>query len=90
MWCHSVTHLLPFGVLLVAARAQATGTSCLSIPGDPDWPADSLWAQLNQTVSGRLIATVPLASICHTSPYGDFDETACAELKTEWDLAQTQ
>lgn len=81
---------MPLGVLLVAARARVPDTICLNIPGDPGWPSNSLWSQLNQTVSGRLIATVPLASVCHDSPYQAFDETACAVLRSDWDLAQTQ
>lgn len=38
---------------------------CRSIPGDDGWPSESDWSGLNQTVNGNLIATVPIAAVCH-------------------------
>ena len=35
---------------------------CRTIPGDDAWPSKVDWDQLNQTVHGKLIATVPLAA----------------------------
>ena len=76
-------------LLLLATTAGAEASSCRYIPGDDGWPDDAEWAQLNETVGGRLIATVPQASVCHSLPYDDFNETACEILKTSWDYAQT-
>lgn len=81
---------LPLSLLSLVARASSSNNSCRSIPGDTNWPTDAEWAQLNKSIDGQLIATVPLASICHTSPYNDFDETACASLQADWDVAETQ
>lgn len=87
MWCIATTriHLL----LLLATAAKTQASFCRNIPGDDGWPAETEWTQLNKTVGGRLIATIPQASVCHSSPYDDFNETACEVLKTGWDYAQT-
>lgn len=61
---------------------------CRYIPGDEGWPMQDDWAQLNRTVGGRLIATVPQASVCHSEPYFKLNNTACAVLQDEWGLAQ--
>lgn len=76
---------------LTALVATALGQDCRRIPGDEGWPTQQEWEGLNTTVGGRLIATVPLASVCHDE--GDFaayNSTACANLKEVWDLSQVQ
>ncbi|KAL5116713.1 hypothetical protein ACEQ8H_005325 [Pleosporales sp. CAS-2024a] len=75
---------LPFFAALASAASVQTHSNCKNIPGDPGWPAAKEWQQLNTTVSGRLIATVPLASVCHTKgPFAAYDATACATLGTQ-------
>ena len=64
-------------------------TPCRYIPGDDGWPSQADWALLNNTVGGQLIATIPQASVCHTSPYSDYNETECEALAAGWDLAKT-
>jgi hypothetical protein len=65
-------------------------SSCRPIPGDSEWPSAKLWSSLNDTVNGRLIATVPLASVCHTGlPFNNYNEESCAALKTAWTDDQT-
>lgn len=54
---------------------------CKCLPGDACWPSASGWSGLNQTVSGRLIATVPLAHPCHDP---DYDAERCQALRDEW------
>lgn len=77
------------GAAAVAADSSG-GAACKNIPGDPGWPSPADWTSLNQSVSGRLIATVPLASVCHNEPFDNYDATACAALQPEWDFPQTQ
>jgi len=74
-------------VLFLLNRHVSAVPSCRFIPGDEGWPSQSDWDRLNRTVRGRLIATVPLASVCHTPTYS---ETACDSLKQQWDLSPTQ
>ncbi|KAI1441335.1 FAD-binding domain-containing protein [Annulohypoxylon stygium] len=56
-------------------------TKCKYLPGDANWPSRDEWATLNDTVGGRLIATVPLGSPCHDPIY---DEELCTSLKEQW------
>ncbi|KAK7397791.1 hypothetical protein QQX98_012840 [Neonectria punicea] len=67
---------------LAIADCQA---KCRCLPGDACWPSVAAWNELNSTVDGRLIATVPIGSPCHDPTY---DAAACAELQTDWKLPQ--
>ncbi|KAI1423494.1 putative FAD-dependent isoamyl alcohol oxidase [Xylaria sp. FL1777] len=75
----------------ICALALLTGAdaACRSIPGDTDWPSLGDWTALNATVQGRLIQTIPQASVCHTSPFAVFDTDACSALQTTWTQSQT-
>lgn len=70
---------------LTSAKAVSK-PSCHNIPGDAGWPTRSEWDQLNQTVSGQLIQTVPMGSVCHYEPFGNYNKTACDELRKDWDF----
>lgn len=61
--------------------AVHTARHCKYIPGDVGWPHPQLWSQLNQTVEGRLIATVPVGSVCHDPTY---DEAECLAVTANW------
>jgi hypothetical protein len=80
--------LLCFCAIVFARTTVAkNGTDlCRCVPGDVCWPSSATWNSFNATVHGRLIATVPQASVCH-DPF--YDEAACAGLKEGWDLTQT-
>ncbi|KAI2627948.1 FAD-binding domain-containing protein [Hypomontagnella submonticulosa] len=59
---------------------------CRTIPGDDAWPSIADWDHLNQTVHGKLIATVPIAAPCH----GDaFDQEKCDALRDTWFFPST-
>ncbi|GJC99261.1 FAD binding domain-containing protein [Colletotrichum higginsianum] len=49
------------GAVGSASAASLPSPSCKYLPGDPGWPSADAWAQLNRTVDGRLVATVPYA-----------------------------
>ena len=81
-----VTAKIPQTTLgLETSAAVQTAPHCRYIPGDTGWPQPQLWSQLNWTVNGRLISTVPVGSVCH---YPNYDEAKCNELTTNWGLAQ--
>ncbi|ERF75988.1 hypothetical protein EPUS_01354 [Endocarpon pusillum Z07020] len=61
--------------------ARSNSKSCRNLAGDEDWPSSAEWAQLNDTVHGRLIATKPLAQSCHVPT---LDATECANVKADW------
>ncbi|KAK4240145.1 hypothetical protein C8A03DRAFT_13478 [Achaetomium macrosporum] len=62
-----------------ATASDRTKYKCF--PGDACWPSSCDWDKLNQTVSGRLIATVPLAHPCHEPSY---DPLRCLALQNSW------
>ena len=83
-----VTYVLSIAVLLHLGLTLAQTTStCRCLPGDSCWPGATEWAQLNTTVGGRLIPTVPLATVCH-DPY--YNEAACSLLQAQWQMPLTQ
>ena len=47
-------------------KAQSHG--CKVFPGDPVWPSEEVWDNLNYTLGGVLEKTVPLAKICYDGP----------------------
>ncbi|KAF1362287.1 FAD-binding domain-containing protein [Lizonia empirigonia] len=73
----------------VAIPRSSGNASCRSIPGDAAWPSTDQWNALNESVHGRLIATVPLPSVCHLEPFGTYDENSCTAMKTAWLNDQT-
>lgn len=75
--------LVGFGSVFVhLGSAQAADQpACRCLPGDECWPSTSSWNDLNSTVDGRLIATVPIGSPCHDPSY---DAEACAALQERW------
>lgn len=74
-------------------EGDASSNGCRFMPGDAGWPSADQWSQLNSSVGGQLIATVPLAAPCHdsTAPrqglarnWPTYDEEKCAELQDSW------
>ncbi|KAB8069122.1 hypothetical protein BDV29DRAFT_161738 [Aspergillus leporis] len=55
----------------------------IQAPDMPCWPSDSEWRSLNRTVSGRLIKTVPVASVCYPSEPAYNPET-CQSVRSNW------
>ncbi|CUS10783.1 unnamed protein product, partial [Tuber aestivum] len=64
-----------------ATGAIASQYNCRCFPGDPCWPSIQKWGELNTTVSGKLIATVPLGTPCHAP---DYDASRCQYIKENW------
>ncbi|KAJ3567276.1 hypothetical protein NPX13_g6825 [Xylaria arbuscula] len=84
-------------VAVVVAMHESTATNarlqCRSIPSDPSWLSDDIWANLNDTVYGRLITAVPIAAPCHASVFEQpnelFNEDKCAILRDNWFFPET-
>jgi hypothetical protein len=67
----------------------ASDDQCRCFPGDECWPSVSKWSSFNETLGGKLIATVPLAAVCHNSnsshpDWPAYDEQACSQLQQRW------
>ena len=83
-----VTYVLSIAIIQKVGLTWAQTTStCRCLPGDSCWPGATEWAQLNTSVEGRLISTVPLATVCHNPSY---DEAACTLLQAQWQMPVTQ
>ncbi|KAF2849786.1 FAD-binding domain-containing protein, partial [Plenodomus tracheiphilus IPT5] len=55
---------------------------CRIVPGDVDWPSETTWALLNDTLGGALLKPRPLASVCY---YGaDYNAAKCEQLRNNW------
>ena len=81
------TSSVSFAVFLLGRHAVAGSPRCRVIPGDDGWPVQVDWDGLNKTVGGRLIATAPIASVCHEPSY---DKVACEALRGDWGNTGTQ
>jgi len=73
-----LTSLLGLASLASAAQRPPPNNRCRNIPGDAGWPSAREWKQLNATVGGKLIATVPVGHVCHDSGVVHaYDEQKC-------------
>ncbi|KAI0197877.1 FAD-binding domain-containing protein [Astrocystis sublimbata] len=79
-------YILSTFAILLSLEALHKTIDCRCIPGDSCWPAQSKWRALNETLQGRLIATVPIAQVCHAPHY---DQEACSTLQATWSDPQT-
>jgi FAD/FMN-containing dehydrogenase len=68
---------------LATPSFQAACAACKCTPLDHCWPSEETFARLNQSVSGRLIRTVPPASVCYTEQ-PNYDPKACETILTSW------
>ncbi len=62
---------------------------CRCYPGDSCWPSPETWADFNQTLHGKLLATVPLASPCHDDKFAEYNAAECQKLRDVWLEPQT-
>ncbi|KAL4804420.1 hypothetical protein BDV18DRAFT_30991 [Aspergillus unguis] len=77
--------LLLASLLAFSPANGASSSSCRYLPSDAEWPSPATWSKFNQSIDGRLIATVPLAKPCHGAAY---DATKCDALREEWTLPE--
>lgn len=62
---------------------------CRCFPGYDCWPRAIDWANFNDTLGGKLLATIPIASVCHDDSWDQYDETACKGLQDTWSRPET-
>ena len=55
----------------------------LQTPSDPCWPSSAEWMTLNNTLSGRLMETVPPASACYETE-NNYNATECQTIVDGW------
>ncbi len=85
--CSFLLLVRPGATRLSAQNEENRPPACRYMPGDAAWPSANAWRELNATVGGRLIATVPLAAPCHDPTY---DAQQCAAIKSNWTFSPLQ
>ena len=91
--------LLPSMVPLGSFEGMSSPTpssNCRYFPGDACWPNTAQWHSFNTTLGGKLIATVPIAAVCHdfapttaSSNISLYNADQCATLDANWFLPET-
>lgn len=82
-----------FTILLVASQSQlatARGSghgnssrSCKASPGSAAWPSERAWAELDQSLGGRLLRPPPPGAVCHPGQ-PTFDAEQCTVVTAAW------
>ena len=62
---------------------SGSNSECKSTPGSKDWPSEAEWAQLNRTLSGRLLKPSPPGAVCHPDQ-PTFNAAACPAVQAGW------
>ncbi|KAK4951391.1 hypothetical protein LTR10_010365 [Elasticomyces elasticus] len=88
LWCLALLHTTSCYAALLPIK-QSILNGCRSIPGDYNWPPDAVWSSFNSTLGGKLVATTPLGSVCHDSPFGAYDAEKCDALRSNWFAPET-
>ncbi|KAK5652427.1 hypothetical protein OQA88_10470 [Cercophora sp. LCS_1] len=57
---------------------------CKLLPGDPQWPSQTVWNLFNLTLGGALIKNTPLAAPCYNNWPGVANPAACETVRTRW------
>ncbi|KAL4922038.1 hypothetical protein BDW62DRAFT_207823 [Aspergillus aurantiobrunneus] len=79
--------ILPLAIYLGRDRLS---TSCRCFPDDTCWPLPEQWDNLNASLSGNLIATIPIGSVCHTNTsFAPYSRQKCSELQSHWSIPAT-
>jgi hypothetical protein len=73
-----------------ASHRNSPQSQCRCYPSDRCWPSVHQFAAFNHSLGGRLIATVPLASLCHDDQFTPYNATECEILQGGWLEPQTQ
>lgn len=82
---HALVFITPiFFAFAYASNSTNNGRPAYRFfPGDPNWPTEGEWNQLNETIQGRLIKGVPLAHTCF-GPTTNQAEVVRNALRNEW------
>ncbi|KAJ5824917.1 hypothetical protein N7447_007257 [Penicillium robsamsonii] len=88
-WRQSRLLLIATVVFGLSMENHTTSPACRCMLQDPCWPENQIWARFNETVDGQLIATVPIASVCHIDSFTTYNESQCAQLQSDWGFPAT-
>jgi hypothetical protein len=66
--------------------STAAGLKCKAAPGSRDWPSQTTWNTLNDTLSGHLLQPPPPGAVCHPGQ-PTYNSTTCPSVQKGWFLA---
>ncbi|KAL2760206.1 hypothetical protein ACRALDRAFT_1038748 [Sodiomyces alcalophilus JCM 7366] len=66
-----------------AVQKRNPPNQCKTYPGDPRYPVQAVWNVFNLLSGGKLIKTVPFASVCYDD-FGNFDQARCDFISANW------
>jgi hypothetical protein len=78
-----VIKYLPVLALFSSVIGGNNPQTCKAIPGTPSWPSSQAWAALNNTVAGKLIASIPPGGVCHPGQL-NYNNASCATVANLW------
>ena len=71
-----------------SSDVEKRSNKCKTYPGDLLYPTKAVWKVFDLLTGGRLIKTIPYASVCYE---GDlYDESKCQFLLDNWNQSTTQ
>ncbi|KAL3443960.1 hypothetical protein BJX65DRAFT_298018 [Aspergillus insuetus] len=73
-------------------RSQVISPSIFSrcFPDDTCWPSTDAWNKLNDSLTGKLISTIPIGSVCHNNTdFAPSSSEKCSELRSRWSIPET-
>jgi hypothetical protein len=85
--------MLPALIYLLAiysptgAQVHQPQPRCKATPESPDWPAESEWKALNETVDGRLLKPTAPAAACHPA-HELYNAEKCKSIQDSWTSSQ--
>ena len=72
-----------FTYALIGSNHRERTSRCKPKYGSPEWPSAIAWQQLNDSVSGRLVAAIPPGAVCHPS-MKEYNNVSCSSVADQW------
>ncbi|KAF4333509.1 isoamyl alcohol oxidase [Fusarium beomiforme] len=74
--------------LALLFSASLVAASCKCTPNQACWPSSREWSRFNDSISGKLIETSPVAEPCYFT--SEQDNAACQHVRKSWSSATYQ
>jgi hypothetical protein len=88
-WLFPRYRFLVSSVFVIPYSQFLASKECRCFPGDYCWPSQAQWNTFNETLGGKLVATVPLAAPCHVDSFTPYDAEQCGAVQDTWWYPQT-
>lgn len=81
--------VVPFGLYGCMATALPIALNCRNFLGDTSYPNEIEWSLFNETLGGKLVASVLIATVCHNDIFEVYNADACSSLQDNLFLPET-